>query len=220
MESRASVSLNDAYGRKPPNKTLHPTVPLLMIEDLTNEELRKRIERFDLPCENVIALLQRALEREPDFQLAHRELGWAYRAEDEIEKAVYHIMRAIDLNPTDGWAHIYLGNVLWRQFAYDAAEAAFQKAITVWPESSIPFWCLAVFYDYEKRPRLAGRYYRKALEIDPNDTVALLRYGHFLRTQHRNVKAKRVIERLLILEPDNERAYSELFEAMLASQRR
>ena len=43
--------------------------------DITNEELRKRIERLDLPRDNTIPLLQRALEHEPDFQLAHRELG-------------------------------------------------------------------------------------------------------------------------------------------------
>ena len=110
--------------------------------------------------------------------------------------------------------------MLWQQFAYDAAETAFQKAITIWPESSIPLWCLAMFYDYEKRPRLAGRYYRKSLELDPNDTVALLRYGHFLRTQHRHLKAKRIYERLLALEPYNERANSELYEATFSSQYR
>jgi tetratricopeptide (TPR) repeat protein len=187
---------------------------------MTNEELRKRIERFDLPHDQAISLLQRALERDPDFQLAHRELGWAYCAKNELEEAEHHISRAINLNPTDGWAYIYLGNVRWRQLAYEAAEAAFQQALSLWSESSIPLWCLAMFYDYEKRPRLAGRYYRKALELNPNDTVALLRYGHFLRKQHRNVKAKRILERLLTLEPDSERANSELYEAMLALQLR
>ena len=191
-----------------------------MIRNLTNEELRERIERFDLTRDHRIPLLQRALECEPNVQLAHRELGWAYYDKDEFEKAEYHIMQSIDLNPIDGWAYIYLGNVLWRQHAYDAAEAAFQKATTIWSESSIPLWCLAMFYDCEKRPRLAGRYYRKALELVPNDTIALLLYGHFLRKQHRYVKAKRVLERLLALEPENERGNSELYEAMLGLQLR
>jgi len=116
-----------------------------MIGDMNNDELRERIKRFDFPCDQAIALCQRAVERDPDFQLAHRELGWAFRKQDELEKAEYHIRRAIELDPIDAWAHIYLGNLLWRQFDYAAAEAAFQAAISLWPESSVPLWCLAGF---------------------------------------------------------------------------
>jgi Tfp pilus assembly protein PilF len=191
-----------------------------MIGDLTNEELRERIERFDFSADEILVLCQRAIERDSDFQLAHRELGWAFRDENEIEKALYHIRRAIELDPTDGRAHIYLGNILWGLYDYEAAEAAFQTAISVWPESSVPYWCLAIFYDYEKSQRLAGRFYRMALEIDPNDTVALSLYGQFLRSQHRPVKARRIFQRLLSIEPDNQRANAGLFEAILESQHR
>jgi Tfp pilus assembly protein PilF len=191
-----------------------------MIGDLTNEELRERIERFDFSADEILVLCQRAIERDPDFQLAHRELGWAFRDENEMGKALYHIRRAIELDPTDGRAHIYLGNILWGLYDYEAAEAAFQTAISVWPESSVPYWCLAIFYHYEKSQRLAGRFYRMALEIDPNDTVALSLYGQFLRSQHRPVKARRIFQRLLSIEPDNQRANAGLFEAILESQHR
>jgi tetratricopeptide (TPR) repeat protein len=144
-------------------------VPLLVIEEMTNEELRKRIESFDLPRDKAIPLLQRALECEPDFQLAHREPGWAFCTKDDIENAEYHIIRAIDLNPTDGWAYIYLGNVRWRQFDYDAAEAAFQQAISVWPKGSIPLWCLAIFYAGTRVPERAadGRTGRAGADCPP-----------------------------------------------------
>jgi tetratricopeptide (TPR) repeat protein len=191
-----------------------------IVNHLTNEELRERIERFDFPRDEIIVLCRLALKRDPDFQLAHRELGWAFCGQDEIEKAEYHIQRAIELDPADGWARIYLGNVLWRRFEYEAAEAAFQTAISLWPDSSVPYWCLAMFYDYENRPRLAARFYRWALEIDPNDTVALYRYGHFLRSQHRSIKAKRIFQRLLSIEPANEHAIAGLYEATLESQHR
>lgn len=135
-------------------------------------------------------------------------------------KSEYHIRRAIELDPADARAYIYLGNILWRQFEYETAEEAFQTAISLWPESSIPYWCLAIFYDYEKRPKLAGRLYRQALEINPDDTVALLRYGRFLRSQHRSVKAKRIFQRLLSLEPDHEQANAGLYEATLESKLR
>jgi Tfp pilus assembly protein PilF len=186
-----------------------------MIDDMTNEELRERIEIFDFPRDNAIELFQRALERDPNFQLAHRELGWAFRGHDELEKAEYYIRRAIELDPADAWAHIYLGNVLWRQFKYADAEAAFKAAVSLWPESSVPCWCLAGYYDYENKPRLAARYYRQALEIDPNDTVTLEWYGRFLRQHNRNVKAKRILERLLAIEPANEKASAELYEVTL-----
>jgi tetratricopeptide (TPR) repeat protein len=173
-----------------------------------------------LPLSEAVFEYQRLLADDPNCQFAHRELGWILVRLGNDDEGEFHIRCALEFDPSDAWANIYLGNVLWGKFEYEAAESAFQKAIALWPDSSVPYWCLAQFYDSEKRPRLAGRYYRKALELNPDDTVALLCYGRFLRMQHRNVKAKRILERLITLEPDNERANSELFEAMLAFQLR
>jgi Tfp pilus assembly protein PilF len=191
-----------------------------MNQELTNEQLREQIERFNFPHHETIAVCQLALERDPDFQLAHRELAQAFCSKGEIDKAEYHISRAIDLDPADGRAYIYLGNILWQRFDYEAAEDAFHTAIILWPESSIPYWCLAIFYDYEKQVGLAARFYRRALEIDPNDTVALLHYGLFLRSQRRNKRAKRIFQRLLSIEPANVHANAGLYQATFALQHR
>ena len=187
--------------------------------DLTSEELRVRIEHCDFDRDEAIPLFEHAVERDPDFQEAHRELGWALCGHGDEGKAEIHLRRAIVLNPNDGWAHIYLGNLLWRGFAYGEAEAEFKTAVAVWPKSSIPPWCLAMYYDWENHSRQAGRYYRLALEINPTDTVALDRYARFLRKRRQFDKARRIYQRLIEIEPSDEGARCGLFEATLSSRR-
>jgi len=186
--------------------------------DLTTEELRVRIEHFDFDRDEAISLFEYAITQDPDFQEAHRELGWALCGNGDEKNAEIHLRRAIELNPNDGWAHIYLGNLLWRRFACGEAETEFKTAVAVWPLSSIPYWCLAMYYDWENQFRQAGHYYRLALEIDPTDTVALDRYARFLRKRRQFGKARRIYKRLLELEPANEGAQRGLFEATLSSR--
>jgi tetratricopeptide (TPR) repeat protein len=46
-----------------------------------------------------VALFERAIEVDPEYSLAHRELGWLHRRAHEFPEAEYHLRRAIELNP-------------------------------------------------------------------------------------------------------------------------
>jgi tetratricopeptide (TPR) repeat protein len=63
--------------------------------------------------EEAISLLKKAIEIDPNYAIAHRELGLMFRLTGQSLDAQYHLQRAIELEPTDGWAHVYLGNLLW-----------------------------------------------------------------------------------------------------------
>jgi len=52
------------------------------------------------------------------------------------ESALYHLRRAIAMNPTSEDTYRVLGLVLTQQGAYDEAERAFREAITLSPELS------------------------------------------------------------------------------------
>lgn len=185
---------------------------------MSNLETQTLARINNLPLGEAVLEYQHLLAGDPNCQFAHRELGWALVQLSDMGDGELHIRRALELDPHDAWAHIFLGNVLWRKFEYADTETAFQTAVSLWPESSVPLLCLAVVYDYEKRQRLAGRYYRRALEIAPNDTAVLYRYGQFLRSQHRSAKARRIFERLLSIDEKSDQGWSELFEATLESR--
>ncbi len=55
------------------------------------------------------ALLLKALEYDPDYSAAHRELGWLLNSTNPTPQAEYHLRRAIELDGNDTWARIYLG---------------------------------------------------------------------------------------------------------------
>jgi tetratricopeptide (TPR) repeat protein len=156
----------------------------------------------DLP--RAISLLRKAVELDPEYAMAHSELGWALRRLNKNEEAEHHLRRAIELDESDAWAHIYLGNLLWEKRDLSSAEELFKRAIDLWPNSSIPYWCLAIFYEYQDRGDEAEEFYQKALAIDPNDPEANKRFGVYLKDIGEKAKAKKYLERAHALDPEDE----------------
>src|SRR6185437_3335327 len=58
------------------------------------------------------AMFRQALEHRPDFALAHNGLANACRAQGEIEPALLHFRRAVELNPQLPYAQTNLGQLL------------------------------------------------------------------------------------------------------------
>lgn len=159
-----------------------------------------------------VALLRRSLDLDPEYQAAHRELGWALRQLEDFAQAEDHLRKAIELDDSDGWAYVYLGNLMWAKRDFAAAEELFKKAGDVWPDDSLTHWCLAIFYEYQGRAKEADFFYEKALELDPDDAETNLRFGLFLKQLGQNAKARAHVERALNSEPENEYARSVLCE--------
>ena len=159
-----------------------------------------------------VELFRKAVHLDPKYAVAHVELGWALRCLLEYPEAEYHLRRSIELDESNGWAHVYLGNTLWAQRDFSGAEECFKRSIEVWPESSTPFWSLAIFYEYEGRPDDAEKLYLQALRIDPDDPVTNNSFGKYLKDSGRFETARIFIERALALDPDDRAIESALAE--------
>lgn len=146
-----------------------------------------------------IELFEKAIEIDSEYALAHRELGWAYRGLGNYPEAEYHLLRSIELDDSDAWAHIYLGNTLWAEGDSNDAEECFKKSVAVWPDESVPYWCLALFYEYENRPDDALKLYDQALRIDPEDPVANKAFGKYLLDTGQYEKARLYLRKALAL---------------------
>ncbi len=150
--------------------------------------------RNEQPAE-ALSLFERALELDPDYEQAHRELGYTLRKLDRFLEAETHLRHALELDSSDGWAHIYLGNVLWAIGDLLSAEQSFKRAIETWPDSSIPYWSVAHFYEYQNRREESEFYYGKALQIDPWDEESNLKFGLYLKDRGDDSKAREYLER-------------------------
>jgi Tfp pilus assembly protein PilF len=80
------------------------------------------------------SLLQKAIDIDPQYAEAHRELGVVFQKEGNLEEAEYHLRRTLELDPTDYWAQMYLANLLGVQGRNDEAEQMYRFATTVHPE--------------------------------------------------------------------------------------
>ncbi|MEW6736583.1 MAG: tetratricopeptide repeat protein [Acidobacteriota bacterium] len=154
--------------------------------------------------DKAIDLLTKAIEIDPKYSYAHRELGWLLLQRDKYTDAEYHIRKTIELDNSDVWAYVYLGNLMWKKDELKDAEEAFKIGIKIWPDESLPHWCLAHFYECQDRREEARVLYERALELDPDDPSANLRFGLFLKGIGELEKARAHLERVLNIDPDNE----------------
>ena len=153
-----------------------------------------------------MALLQKATALDPNYALAHRELGWCFRTLGQLPEGLHHLYKAIELDGSDWWSYIYLGNTLWTTGDLSSADAAFQKAIKLSPNECTVYWCYALFLEYEKRTGEAEELYQRGFELNPDDTMLNLRFGLFLKETGRPERAKAHLERILGSDPTNNRA--------------
>jgi tetratricopeptide (TPR) repeat protein len=85
--------------------------------------------------ERAIQYYRQAIMRDPDYQLAWQALGRELVAgKDTIEDGILALRRAIELNPEDGWARIFLANALARLGRNDEADESYKAAIAAFPE--------------------------------------------------------------------------------------
>lgn len=125
--------------------------------------------------EAAIVPLQRAIEAQPRLAAAHTALALAYDQTGELEDAERHYRRAVSLAPNDAVAQNSYGVFLCRRGRFDDAEEYFVRAADN-PRYQTPTAALnnAATCAYDAgRLEDADRYFRAALEVDPNNADAL-----------------------------------------------
>ena len=147
-------------------------------------------------------LFLRALEIEPEYADAHRELGWLLNESGQDAPAEYHIRRAIELKPNDPWAWIYLGNLLWKRGDSANAVPAFEKAISLMPTKALPIWALANIYESQESWDEASLLYERAIRTEPDDAIAHMNFGRMLKKLGNSAKATEQLHRALEIDPD------------------
>jgi len=157
-------------------------------------------------------LFEVALGLDPEYQEAHRELGWVLRRLEQYEEAVNHLNRAIELDGSDEWAYVYLGNLQWAIKEVAAAERTFKRATEVSPTASVSHCCLAMFYQYNNRAQEAEFFFDAAARLDSEDPVTNFRFGMFLKELKVNDRARVHLERAVQFDPENQEARAALAE--------
>lgn len=89
-------------------------------------------DRAGFPAK-ALETIQRGLSINPEFIPFHFTIANLYRQERKLDESLAHIDRAIELNPSRGYAHEQRGRLLFGLARYDEAKAAFETALQFEP---------------------------------------------------------------------------------------
>jgi len=131
----------------------------LLLENEGNHELAMKV-------------MHEVLKLNPDHAAALNFIGYSWaEANLNLEKALAYILRAIELNPENGFIHDSLGWVYYRLGEFDKAIAALKKAIVLAPEDAPIYEHLGDVYQEGGQEQDALKAYSDALlntkEDDP-----------------------------------------------------
>jgi tetratricopeptide (TPR) repeat protein len=84
--------------------------------------------------EKSLALLERAIQVDPDYLLAHQVLGRLAQKMKDLPRADYHFRRCLEIDPADYWSNLYMANLLGVRGQNDEAEQTYAFATNLHPE--------------------------------------------------------------------------------------
>ncbi|MBI2748512.1 MAG: adenylate/guanylate cyclase domain-containing protein [Burkholderiales bacterium] len=125
-----------------------------------------------------IAILQRAVERYPNYAPAHSMLafdllisgyvGWSF-AEPQVRQAATLAARAAELDNSDPWAHLALGYVAYTMRRTDEAVEEFQRALELNPNFAAAHGYLGLALALDGRSDQAILHVEQAIRMSPHD---------------------------------------------------
>ncbi|MBW8883323.1 MAG: glycosyltransferase family protein, partial [Planctomycetia bacterium] len=153
---------------------------------------------------------EQAIRIDPNFALAHRNLGYARELLGNMEGALASYRRAVELNPTAVDVLKRLGEALYKTGAIVQAAECFQRACELAPENSAAFNDLGVALSKLGRHAEATVAYRRATELAPDSATAVGGLGAALTSLNCHAEAEHYLLRAIELDASEASAHSNL----------
>lgn len=126
-------------------------------------------------------LLRGAIERDPEYGLAHALLGFSYvwgawmgwgnDPRHQLPLAEPTARRALELDNQEPWAHLAMSTANGYARRHDEAIADTQRALVLNPNLSFAYTWLGVMFGYAGRVEEADQALDRALRISPRDPI-------------------------------------------------
>lgn len=169
------------------------------------EAARNLGEAYINDGEYTIALreLLKAKEIYEDDYFLHYDLGIVYMAKEELDLAIKHFKRCVDLNPsfTDGWNS--LGTAYYNNNELDLAIDCFERATgdLVYGNPHGPLSNLAWAHLKKKNFKAAEKYFKKAIKSNPKFANAYRGLGQTYMKQGKHFEAIDFYEKGIKIQP-------------------
>ena len=169
----------------------------------------------DGQTEVALAHYRELVRNEPDYALAHSNLGYVLRSVGRHVEAVAVLRRAVELEPDNAEMHYNLGLALIQADQVREAVETLQQAVLLQPDYPEAHHELgqALFSDGQTEAAIAQ--YREVLKTEPNSALLHHSLGYALLSMERPAEAVLPLRRAVELEPDNAEAHNNLGLALI-----
>jgi len=155
------------------------------------------------------------LARNPNCWLGHNNLGLALFQKGEVDEAIAHYHKALEINPNFAKAHNNLGYALFQKRQVDMAIEQYQKASEINPKYAEAHFNLGIALSQKGQVDEAMAQYQKALEINPNFVEAHNNLGWELLQRGQVDEALAQFQIVLEINPNYADAHYNIGNALL-----
>ena len=161
------------------------------------------------------ALWTDTLARNPHSWLAHNNLGSAFIEKGQLDDAVSHYQKALEINPNSTETLTNLGAALVQKGRVDDAVARYQKALAINPNYVLAHNNLGLALAQRGHVDDAVAHYQKALQINPDFAQAHNNLGVTLFQKGQVDDAMTQYQKALAITPNDPEAHYNLGLALL-----
>ncbi len=148
-----------------------------------------------------IELFERVAKADPKHKDLWNNLGRAYLADAQYQKAVDTFQKQLEANAYDEYAHTLLGQAYEGMQKYDEALAQYKKAIEVSPLDGNAHSSLGLLYSKQKRWSEAVPELEKAVSLQEKNPLLQISLGQAYIASGQTDKGMAAFERAITLSP-------------------
>ncbi len=156
-----------------------------------------------------------ALACTSDNVIAYNNLGNALFQKGNVDEALVHYQKALEINPDYAEAHVNLGNALLQKGNVDEAIVHYQKALQIEPDYAKAHVNLGSVLFQKGDVDEAIAHFQKALQINPDNAVTCVDLGYALLQKGNVDEAIAQYQTALQINPDYAKAHNNLGNALL-----
>jgi len=148
------------------------------------------------------------------------DLGLAYRAKDRLDLAIKHFKKAVKIKPDYAPARNNMGTAYLAKKEWDVAIVCFKEIVddVLYSTPHYPLTNMGWAFYNKQEYKLAEKYYRDALELEPNFIIALLGLGRTYIAMESTADAVAILEKAVKNYPRFAESYFYLAKAYSLSR--
>ena len=166
--------------------------------------LQRGIQLFELQrYADACKEFEKVLEMRPDFSFALCMISMTYTFEKKPKEGLIFANKALEINPQKAQSYFAQGLANLEMDEYDSAIVGFENAIELDTQNDSYHAYAALTYLQKQVLGKAELHINKALELDPNNVMALGLKSNFEQLLSRGTNANYLINKALEIDPTN-----------------